>query len=71
VTVVALVLGLQLLGGDVVGQVLGNLGPSMPIFAIGGLYVLYKAVEAYRAGKTVNLSVRGFRRNSSNDEGRP
>jgi hypothetical protein len=71
VTVVALVLGLQLLGGDVVGQVLGNLGPSMPIFAIGGLYVLYKAVEAYRAGKTVNLSVRGFRRRSSNDEGRP
>jgi hypothetical protein len=71
VTVVALVLGLQLLGGDVVGQVLGNLGPSMPIFAIGGLYVLYKAVEAYRAGKTVNLSVRGFRRNSSNDDGGP
>jgi hypothetical protein len=70
VTAVALILGLQLLGGNVVSAVLSNLGPSMPIFAIGGLYVAYRAVKAYRKGKTVNLSVRGFRR-SSNDEGGP
>ncbi|NEU56757.1 hypothetical protein [Halorussus sp. MSC15.2] len=68
VTAVALILGLQLLGGNVVSSVLSNLGPSMPIIAIGGLYVVYKAVKAYRRGKTVKLSVRGFRRGSSNDE---
>ncbi|MFC4449833.1 hypothetical protein [Halorussus aquaticus] len=68
VTAVALILGLQLLGENVVSSVLSNLGPSMPIIAIGGLYVVYKAVKAYRRGKTVKLSVRGFRRGSSNDE---
>ncbi len=69
VTAVALILGLQLLGGNVVSSLLGNLGPSMPIFAIGGLYVAYQAIKAYREGKTVNLSVRGIRQSSNDEEG--
>jgi hypothetical protein len=69
VTAVALILGLQLLGGNVVSSVLSNLGPSMPIFAIGGLVVAYSAVKAYQKGKTVNLSVRGIRQSSNDEEG--
>lgn len=59
VTAVALVLGLQLLGGNIVSQVLSNMGPAMPVVAFGGLFIAYQAVQAYREGQKTIVRLPG------------
>lgn len=57
---IAVVLGLQLLGGDVVGTVLGSssVQKMLPIIALGGLYVVYKGVQAARQpDETTELTI--------------
>ncbi|QZX98735.1 MSCRAMM family adhesin SdrC [Halobaculum rubrum] len=54
VSVVAVVLGLQLLGADPIGQVLEALGPGVLILGIGVLVLAYQAVQAARAPEEVN-----------------
>ncbi|MFC6785420.1 hypothetical protein ACFQFH_05685 [Halobaculum halobium] len=54
VSTVAVVLGLQLLGADPVGQVLDALGPGVLILALGLLVLAYQGIQAARAPEEVN-----------------
>lgn len=60
VSAIAVILGLQLLGGDVVGTVLGSSSVQkiLPIIALGGLYVVYKGVQTARSpNQTTELTI--------------
>jgi len=44
ISIVVTLVGLQLLGGGIVDRLLELLGPVIPLIAIGGLYLAYRAV---------------------------
>jgi len=54
VSVVAIVLGLQLLGADPIGQLLDSLGPGVLILALGLIWLGYEALQAAKAPDEVN-----------------
>jgi hypothetical protein len=54
VSLIAVVVGLQILGAEVVRALVEQLGPSIPLLALGGLYLAYKGVKAARAPEEKN-----------------
>jgi len=49
VSVGAILLALQLLGGNLVESFLNALGPGALILALAALYVVYRAIRAYQS----------------------
>jgi hypothetical protein len=67
ISVIVTLVGLQLLGGGIVDRLLDLLGPVIPLIAIGGLYLGYRAVQAARTPdeqNTVELNVSDDGRNN-------
>ncbi len=65
VSLISVVLGLQLLGGDLVGTIFGSeqFQQFLPILGLAALYVAYKGVQAVRAPEsTTELVVQAARR---------
>jgi hypothetical protein len=67
ISAIVTLVGLQLLGGGIVDRLLDLLGPVIPLIAIGGLYLGYRAVQAARTPdeqNTVELNVSDDGRNN-------
>jgi threonine/homoserine/homoserine lactone efflux protein len=54
VALISTVAGLQLLGGDVLTQVITSLQPVLPVLALAGAYLAYRAIGAARAPDETN-----------------